>query len=115
MTMKTTPYRRSAAPWFFWLAALVGCAGGGDPASVAEPAAVTASEGCEDATWLAENDITLDECLDAAVVAYDPNSGEANSCTPGTLIHKAVDPGPPRLVFVCKCRRTGQVECFLRN
>ncbi len=98
--------------------ALGGCANNdGDPTPDAadQPTEIAASEGCEDDALLAENGISKDECLAAPVVAYDPNSGEANTCTPGTLLHKAVDKGPPRVVFICKCRQGGVVDCFLRN
>jgi hypothetical protein len=99
------------------LAALAGCTNGGDltPGEADGPAEIVASEGCEDEASLAEIGVSKDECLRAPVVAYNPNSGEANSCAPGTLIHKAVDPGPPRVVFICKCRQNSRVECFLRN
>ncbi|HEU4409991.1 MAG TPA: hypothetical protein VFS43_32350 [Polyangiaceae bacterium] len=117
--MNTSLFRRLALPFSLAaLGALVGCAGGGaDPApeGPSEPAEVAASEGCEDEAWLDDLGITRDQCLAAPAFTIDPNSGEANGCAPGTLIHKAVDPGPPRLVFICKCRQSGKVECFLRN
>jgi hypothetical protein len=120
--MTTSPFRRFALFASLSLAALGagalgGCAGsGGDPAPEAsDPTQVAAGEGCEDEAALAANGVTKEECMGAAVVEVDPNSGEANGCAPGTILFKSVDPGPPRLVSVCKCRQDGTVNCFIRN
>jgi hypothetical protein len=120
--MNTSILRRFALALSLSLAALgAGALGGcadqsGDPAvEPAETTVVTASEGCEDAEWLAKNDITVNECREADVVVSDPNSGEANGCLPGTILFKKVDKGPPRLVSICKCRQDGTVNCFIRN
>jgi hypothetical protein len=115
--MTASPFRRFALFLSLSLAALGGCAGSGnDPAPEAsDPTRVAAGEGCEDEAALAANGVTKEECMNAEVVEYNPNSGEANSCIPGSLVHKAVDPGPPRLVFICRCRQNGTLNCFLRN
>ncbi|HEU4409990.1 MAG TPA: hypothetical protein VFS43_32345 [Polyangiaceae bacterium] len=102
----------------FGASALGGCAGGGaDPApeGPSDPTEVAASEGCDDEEALAANGVTKAQCLEATVVVEDPNSGEANGCVAGTVLFKKVDPGPPRLVSICKCRADGTVNCFIRN
>ncbi len=96
---------------------LAGCAdnGGGAPEPESDPTEIAASEGCDDEKYLADSGVTKEECLNLAVVVQDPNSGEANGCNPGTVLFKSVDPGPPRLVSICKCRQNSRVECFIRN
>jgi hypothetical protein len=122
LAMTISTLRRLALSITLSLAALgggvlAGCASSGDPTpgEADGPAEIVASEGCEDEASLAEIGVSKDECLRAAVVVSDPNSGEANGCVPGTVLFKKVDPGPPRLVSICKCRQDSRVDCFIRN
>ncbi len=121
--MTTSTLRRLALTLTLSLAALGagalgGCAnneGDATPGEADQSTELADNKGCEDEAALAAEGVSKSECLDAAVVTVDPNSGEANGCVPGTVLFKKVDPGPPRLVSICKCRNDGTVNCFIRN